>query len=198
MCSNAIGFNRQIRRTNCLVRFLCASGPIGKSPGLFHRIIQTKLLSDHLSRLIHRLLGQIHRIGTHIRNQTTGISGNFKIALVKLLCNPHRLRHRKTQLARRLLLQRRCRKRRHGPSHALALGHLCHDKLPLQRTRFNSSGLGFILNRRFFAIQPRQFSLKFGILKIGFNFPIFLWLKRPNLPLAIDNNPHRHTLHASC
>ena len=78
------------------------------------------MVVDIRSQLDHRLLGERHRVGSHVGDQPRRAAAGVD-TFVELLGNPHGAIGGKSQLARRLLLQSRRGEGRRRISLALAL-----------------------------------------------------------------------------
>ena len=96
--------------------------------GLLRHIPLSKADADIGERPLLRFFGDAHRIGTDVGNQTHGALANVD-ALVELLCNHHGTLCGKAQLARSLLLETACGKRRRGMPRFLPVFHLRSNKV---------------------------------------------------------------------
>src|SRR5439155_18452902 len=87
----AIGRPRKIRGPDGLVCFLRALRPRLVVARLLDRVRRAKFLRDDLARLMERALGDVERVGTHIRDETDRRTVADRDAFIELLREDHRL-----------------------------------------------------------------------------------------------------------
>src|SRR6185436_911664 len=85
---------------------------------LGHRVRVAVTAADGLARLAQRLAGHLHRVGPHVGDEADVPVGRVD-ALVQALGDAHRPLGAETELAARLLLERRGGERRRGAALAL-------------------------------------------------------------------------------
>src|SRR5438067_1625636 len=87
------GRPRKIRGPDGLVCFLRALRPRLVVARLLDRVRRAKFLRDDLARLMERALGDVERVGTHIRDETDRRTVADRDAFIELLREDHRLLH---------------------------------------------------------------------------------------------------------
>ena len=153
------------------------------------RIFLAVEFRDLLLALGQRLLREVHRVGTHVGDQTL---------LVEVLRDGHRLRYGHAQLAARLLLERRGGERRRGVAlcgFLLGLGHReCGADAALQE------GFGLRLGfetRRKFGLEERLLRVSGGV-ELGHDTEIGCRAEGDDLAFALHDQAHGDRLHAAC
>ena len=196
-------------RANRLVRFLGVLDLGLVQPHLIGQELAPVLRLDQLARRLDGHLGQVSRVGSHVRDVAV---------FVQALGHLHRPPRREAELAVGLLLQRAGRERRRRPRRERLVferGHLELDpRQPLgqlsggrlveqQQPGFLEKPGGRIkvfAGGNFAAVDRHQpglerFAARFG--QRADQVPIRGRDERHPLPLALDDQPHRHALHAS-
>ena len=190
------------RRADSFVRFLRALHLARERPWLLrHKLLSIALryVSSHLRA---RRRSDVYGVGSHIRDEA-GLATVAQLhTLVKLLRDRHRAFRGEAQAARGLLLQRARDERRRRPSHLLLLLYLRHGVR--SATQISQQPLG----RRLVADLDLVFTVRVpsklgaeggqraGPLQLRLDRPVLLWHERFDLPLALNDKPHRDRLHA--
>jgi hypothetical protein len=98
------------------------------------QVVLAVALGDQGADLVQRLLGQVHRVGTHVGDQADGLAADVH-AFVELLRHAHGAAGGEAQLARGLLLQGGGGEGRRRVALALLLLHRLDHQLALRRRR---------------------------------------------------------------
>ena len=152
------------------------------------RVLLAVELRDLLLALGEGLLREVHRVGTHVGDQTL---------LVEVLRHGHRLRNRHAQLAARLLLERRGGKRRCRV--ALCGLLLGADNGEAGADAAAQEGLGLLARleaRREFGLEEGFVGVVGGV-ELGHDAEIGRGAEGDDLALALDDQPYGHRLHAA-
>ena len=120
------------RGTDRLMRFLRVLGLRLEMTWLGRNRAGAVLAGDGLAYLLQGVLGQIHRVGTHIGNQADRLAVDLG-AFVELLRGAHGALRGEAELAVGLLLQGRGRERRRGIAAPLLLVDLGDQQLAVGR-----------------------------------------------------------------
>ena len=187
---------------------------------LGEREVGAVLLFDNLLGFGLRLLGNAHRVGAHVGNQTDRALLAELDALVQLLRHAHRLAHRKAHASRRRLLQLRGGEGRlRFPLARLGL-HLGDGPLRtaggegddvvflvaldggVGAPELGEDGEGFLLapDGYLVAVLALQLRLEGGrllALEVRLERPVFLRYESLDLALPVHHQPQRHRLHAA-
>ena len=153
------------------------------------RVFLAVEFGDLLLALGERLFGEVHRVGTHVGDQTL---------LVEVLRDGHRLRYGHAQLAARLLLERRGGERRRREALRGLLFGLGHGEGGTDAGVEELLGLLAGLEaRRELGLEDRFVGIAGG-MELGDDAEVGRRTEGDDLAFALDDEPHGDALHAAC
>ena len=152
------------------------------------------------TRLGLGLGGDAHGVRPHIRDEADRSVRPHLDTFVELLGHRHRLLGREAELAAGVLLQRRGDERRRGIALALPARHRAHEEARAVQPGHQRPGGRLVGQRRLLAVHLAQRGGELRRLlglQPGVERPVLDGDEGLDLALAIDDEPHRHRLHAS-
>src|SRR5437870_3894233 len=163
-------------------------------------IILAPALPDVSSRARHRVGGEAHRVGAHVRDQS-GLTLLAQLdALVETLRQGHRLLGGEAQAVRRVLLQLGGDERWRRVAPALLLRHLGHHEL-LAPERFDQRPRDLAgRDLRLLPVEPDELRPELRRQcgpQIRLDAPVLDRNELRDLLLALHHQPHRHALDAA-
>ena len=191
-------------RADRLVRFLRVLGFGTVQMRVFGQRARAVVARDDLADFRDRVVGQAHRIGTHVGDQADRAFVAERDAFVQTLRDAHGAAGGEPQLARGLLLQRRGGEWRRGTALALLGLHLADDQPSLRgfdqavarcmRVFF----VGQVELLEFLAAQAGQArgEALHRVRAVGFDRPVFARLERFDFLFALADHAQRRRLHA--
>ena len=184
-----------------LVGFLRVGGRCAIDPRAVRQVPVAETLADLAAHRGQRLAAELHAVGPHIGDQACRLRSDIH-ALIKFLGDLHGAAGRKSQLARRFLLQGRCGEGRFRIL-ANALGLNVDDAEPLGLDgRSGGKCLGLRIDvqlAELLAIEMRQPCIEIapvGLAEFGLDRPVFLRDKCLDGGLALADQAQRHRLDA--
>ena len=183
----------EIGRADRLVRFLRVLDLALILPRFVRDVAGVVAGRDRPPRGAHRLRRHVDAVGPHVGDEPV---------LVESLRHAHRVARGKAELARRFLLQRRCRERRR---------RVARERLGLDRGdgeaarldhRPGGVGIALVADRQPLDLVAVELGQPCGEalavrLEGGADRPIFLRLEDLDLALAVDDQAQRDRLHAA-
>ena len=157
-------------------------------------------VADELHGLLHRVLGNAQRVGTHVGDEAHGAHAGDLHALVQLLRGLHRALGLKAELAGRLLLQGRGDERRRGLLVLLALFDGIDAEVCRLKRRENRVRLLLVRDLDLAAAVAVERRAENTARALGcqarIDRPVFLGLEFADLLLTVDDDAQRDRLHA--
>ena len=121
MVLDRVRMARRRGRADGFVRLLGVLGFVFVNDRLVRQVLGAETLLDGVADFRHRLVGEVHRVGTHVADQADDLAVAQVHALVQRLRRAHGALGGKPEFARGLLLQRRSGERRRRIAPALLL-----------------------------------------------------------------------------
>ncbi|MNV27402.1 hypothetical protein D3C71_1185510 [compost metagenome] len=203
-----LGRGAQCRgRAHRFVRFLGVLGLGLVGVGLVGQRGDAVVTGDHVADFGQRVLRQVHRVGTHVRDQADRAFVAADVhAFVQLLRDLHGLAGGEAELARGFLLQRGGGERRRGATLALLAGHvgdmqgaLC-SLLDAQAGGLGGVAVGDGELLELLPVQLDQLGVEVlrGVRALGGDRPVLAGDEGFDLFFALDDHAQRRALHAAC
>ena len=186
------------------MRFLCVLGLGFIDRRLRRHFVFSVTLRYELTHFVNGLLRQIDGVGTHVGDQTDGLTADIQ-PFIQLLGDPHGATGRESQLARGLLLERGGGKRGCGVAFALLFLDRVDDQLAAgcsEKFLFRMLCAGLIGDRKLLDLRPVQLDQAgreslFVLVEIAFQRPVFAGCEIINFDLALHDHAQRRALHAT-
>ena len=169
----------------------------------FRQVVVAVALGDERANLLDRFLRQIHRVGTHVADETDGLAADVH-AFVQLLGGAHGALRGEAEFARRLLLQGGGGERRRRIALALLLldrGDKVAALCLLEQLGLDLGGAVLVADRELVELLALELGeLGAEILALGAEIrldgPVLARLEALDLFLALDDQAQRRALHA--
>ena len=195
---HAIGRARHVGRPDRLVGLLRALRPRLVVTRLVECVGNAEFAHDDVPGLLQRALGDVQRVGPHIRDEANGSARAHRDAFVQLLREDHRALHRVAELPRRLLLEGRCRERGRGVATALALLEALDDVRRVRESGAMLLGRLAVVDLELVALvldDLRRERLAGMVREGGLERPVLDRDECRDLTLAVDDETERDGLH---
>ena len=189
------------RRAHGFVRFLGVLGLVLEHRRRFRQVVGVEVLADVEADLLDRVVGERHRVGTHVGDQTDLALADVD-ALVQLLRGAHGAVGGHAELAHPLLLQRRGGERCGRVARFFLLFHR-RDRRVVAGQRGQHRGLGGFVGNvellELLALPLVQLGAEFlpALVAVQMHRPVFLGGKRTDFDLALADQAQGRALHAA-
>ncbi len=190
-------------RADGFVRLLCVLGFGLEGARLVRHVLGAVALRDDFANLGDRNIGQGHRIGAHVTDETDIAFARQLDAFIKTLRNAHRPLGVESKLARCFLLQ--CRRRKRCGRIASALFFLDADGRQLATRLVENGSFNFacrvlvakteLFDFLAFVSNETRGKRLLVLADVGFDRPVLARLECLDLELALDDHAQRRALY---